>query len=386
MDESDFRETITGEVRWTDSGSFCHFHPHDLPFDWECSRGSLAVMRGASVELARLDGMMRFIGDDAVAMMTANMSLVESVSSSSIEGTRSTLDDVLLSEKGEDHEGWRARDSREVENYRRALLQGFRELPVGGEITVDMIRGLHRTLMEGTRGSDRSPGEFKTTQNAIGRPGDTLGTARMVPASPASVDHLLDNWLAYVNSDAVDTLEKVAVAHYQFEAIHPFRDGNGRVGRLLMLMILRRDGLLVHPILHMSGYLDSRRGEYLDLMYRVSTEDALDDWVSFVAEGLRRQALSTAGTVTALLRYRDALRAAAADANASRLADLLFGTPYITVRDAADAIGVSLPTASKLISRLESEGVLREVTGRTRGRIWCAEGVMEILRGRVRRG
>ena len=380
MRESDFKGTITGEVRRVTDGSYRHFHPHDLPFDWTCSPENLSRVNRASIELARLDGMMRFIDDGTLEMLISNLSLRESASSSSIEGTRSTLDDVFRSEKIGERDGWRSRDNQEIVNYRKAILYGFERLTKGEDITMDMIRDLHRVLMQGVRGSDKSPGEFKTRQNAIGMASDTLETAKMVPASPESVDHLIDNWLEYVNSDSIATVEKLAISHYQFEAIHPFRDGNGRVGRLLMLMILRRDGLLRQPVLHLSGYLDSNRDRYIDLMYRVSSEDALDEWLGFITEALEVQARSTVSTVEALVRYRERLRSMVGSVNAARSVDLLFKNPYITNADVAEGIGVSRPTAEKVIAELEEAGIIREVTGKMRNRVYRADGVLEIQR------
>ena len=380
MKESDFKGKVTGEVRWAMNGAYCYFHPYNLPYDWLCSRESMSKMRRASNELARLDGMLRFIDPETVKILTMNLSLRESTLSSSIEGTRSTVDDIFRSEREEEMDESKARDNREVVNYRRALLMGFRRLPVGGTITVDLIRDLHRMLMRGVRGSDKSPGEFKTHQNAIGRVSDTVETAKMVPASPESVDFLLDNWLEYVNSDDIDTVEKVALSHYQFEVIHPFRDGNGRIGRLLILMIMRRDGLLTHPVLYLSGYLNLNRDRYIDLMYRVSTDDALDEWLGFFSDALLQQSRSTAITVDSLIRYRDQLRNSAADINESRIIDLLFKNPYVSSAYVAKELGISPPTALKVLRRLESDGVLREVTGRKRNLLFRADGVMEILR------
>ena len=380
MDESEFKGKVTGEVRWASNGEYCYFHPYNLPYDWLCSRESLSRMRDAATELARLDGMLRFVDPETVGVLTMNLSLRESTSSSSIEGTRSTVDDIFRSEREEEKDESRARDNQEVTNYRKALLMGFEKLPVGGTMTIDLIKDLHRTLMDGVRGSEKSPGEFKRHQNAIGRPSDTIETAKMVPASPESVDFLLDNWLEYVNSDSVDTVEKIALSHYQFETIHPFRDGNGRVGRLLVMMILRRDGLLTYPILHLSGYLNLNRDRYIDLMYRVSTEDALDDWLGFLSDGLRDQSRSTAATVDSLIRYHDRLRSEAQDINESRTIDMLFRNPYIRSGDLVSKLGVSLPTANKVLGRLESGGILREVTGRKRNRLYLADGIIELLR------
>lgn len=379
MDEADFKGKVTGEVRWAMNGSYCYFHPNDLPFDTACSQKVQSDVNRASVELARLDGMLRLIGEDSVKMLTRNLTLRESTSSSSIEGTRSTVDGIFRSEKVKEQDEVLNRDNQEVLNYRNALLRGFEQLPVGGKITADMIRDIHRILMDGVRGSNKSPGEFKTSQNAIGRVSDTLETAKMVPASPESVDHLIDNWIDYVNSDDVDTVEKVAMAHYQFEAIHPFRDGNGRVGRLLSLMILRRDGLLRYPILYMSGYLNANRSEYIDLLYKVSTSDAIDDWVRFFVNGLNIQARSTAATVEALLRYKDRMIASAGNITEAHVIEMLFRNPYITSTDVVDTLGISSPTANKVLDAMVSSGILSEVTGRKRNRLYRADGIMEIL-------
>lgn len=380
MDESDFIGTKTGEVRWSMYGEYCYFHPHDLPFDHDYSPEVISAMTDASIEIARLDGMLRLVDDSTVEMLSRNLSLMESTSSSSIEGTRSTVDDVFRSEKEEEKNESIIRDNQEITNYRKALIQGFDELPAGGRFDVEIIKRLHRTLMAGVRGSDKSPGEFKVHQNAIGMASDTLETAKMVPASPESVDHLIDNWLEYVNSDSLNTVEKMAMAHYQFEAIHPFRDGNGRVGRLLSLMILRRDGLLKYPILYISGYLNSRRSEYIDLMYRVGSRDSIDEWLSFFSEGLCIQARSAAKTVEALIRYRKRLTDAAEDLKETKVVEMLFRNPYITSRNIVEELDISVPTANKILDRFQSEGILREVTGKRRNRLYCAEGIIDILR------
>ena len=380
MDESDFIGTKTGEVRWSMYGEYCYFHPHDLPFDHDYSPEVISAMTDASIEIARLDGMLRLVDDSTVEMLSRNLSLMESTSSSSIEGTRSTVDDVFRSEKEEEKNESIIGDNQEITNYRKALIQGFDELPAGGRFDIEIIKRLHRTLMAGVRGSDKSPGEFKVHQNAIGMASDTLETAKMVPASPESVDHLIDNWLEYVNSDSLNTVEKMAMAHYQFEAIHPFRDGNGRVGRLLSLMILRRDGLLKYPILYISGYLNSRRSEYMDLMYRVSSRDSIDEWLTFFSEGLCIQARSAAKTVEALIRYRKRLTDAAEDLKETRVVEMLFRNPYITSRNIVEELDISVPTANKILDRFQSEGILREVTGKRRNRLYCAEGIIDILR------
>ena len=380
MDESDFIGTKTGEVRWSMYGEYCYFHPHDLPFDHDYSPEVISAMTDASIELARLDGMLGLVDDSTVEMLSRNLSLMESTSSSSIEGTRSTVDDIFRSEKEEEKNESIIRDNQEIINYRKDLIQGFDELPAGGRFDIEIIKRLHRTLMAGVRGSDKSPGEFKVHQNAIGMASDTLETAKMVPASPESVDHLIDNWLEYFNSDSLNSVDKMAMAHYLFEAIHPFRDGNGRVGRLLSLMILRRDGLLKYPILYISGYLNSRRSEYIDLMYRVSSRDSIDEWLTFFSEGLCIQARSAAKTVEALIRYRKRLTDAAEDLKETKVVEMLFRNPYVTSRNIVEELDISVPTANKILDRFQSVGILREVTGKRRNRLYCAEGIIDILR------
>lgn len=379
MNESDFKGNLTGEVRWGMNGGYCYFQPHDLPFNWICSHETQSLICAASTELARLDGMIRFIGDEVGKMLTMNLTLMESTSSSSIEGTRSTVEDIFRSERVKESDPNVAMDNQEIINYRKALFQGFEEVPVGGAITIDTIKSLHRTLMDGVRGSDKSPGEFKTHQNAIGKSSDTLETAKMVPAPPESVDHLLDNWLDYVNSTRFETVEKAAIAHYQFEAIHPFRDGNGRVGRLLLMLMLRRDGLLKHPVLFLSGYLNLRRDRYIDLMYAVSTRDALDEWVEFISRGLYEQAMSTAGIVISLFEYRERLLSNAEDLNETRLIEMLFRNPYVASGDVVSELGISTPTANKLLKRVEEKGIVRETTGKERSRLYLADGIIEML-------
>ena len=145
-------------------------------------------------------------------------------------------------------------------------------------------------------------------------------------------------------------------------------------------MILRRDGLLTNPVLHLSGYLNSRRNTYIDLMYKVSSEDALDEWMDFISEGLHEQAKSTSNTIDSLLRYRDALRMSSDDINETRVVDMLFRNPYVTSGDLVDGLGISAPTANRILNRMTDSGVLREVTGRKRNRMYRADGISEILR------
>ncbi|MCL1983940.1 MAG: Fic family protein [Methanomassiliicoccaceae archaeon] len=381
MDETKFTGTIAGEVRWAMNGAYCYFHPHELPPNMVIDRRTQLTLSEAAVELARLDGMTSQMDTEEYEILLTAFTLMESASSSSIEGTRSTLDDLYRSERIEEEDALRARDNREVMSYKNALAEGLGALKGGEKISVDLIKRLHRTLMRNDRGSNLSPGEFKTSQNAIGTAGDNLETAKMVPACPESVERLMDNWIEYVNSEDVGTIEKTAVSHFQFESIHPFRDGNGRMGRLLIVLTIYSDGLLRSPVLYPSDYFNRHRDEYIDGLFDVASKDAFKEWLSFFAEALRTQALSSMKTIGRLRRYRKELTNNEKNINIVRTVGMLFRNPYVRATDVKKALGISLPTANSVLGELQGRGVIREITGRSRNRVYLADGIMEILKG-----
>ena len=380
MDEREFTGTIAGEVRWAMNGAYCYFHPHELPFAVDISRMARPALSSAAIELARLDGMTFQMGAEESEILLTAFALKESTSSSSIEGTRSTLDDLYRSERIEEKDVTRARDNSEIISYKNALNEGLRALRNGEKISVGLIKRLHKTLMSNDRGSNLSPGEFKTAQNAIGAVGDTLETAKMVPACPESVDRLMDNWITYVNSKDAETVEKVAVSHSQFESIHPFRDGNGRMGRLLIILIIYSDGLLRSPVLYPSDYFNKHRDKYIDGLFGVASKDLFEEWLSFFAEALRTQAISSMRTIDRLRSYRRMLTENENNLNIIRSVDMLFKNPYIRSVDVRDTLKVSLPTANSVLGELESRGVIREVSERQRNKVYVADGILEILR------
>ena len=305
------------------------------------------------------------------------LTLKESVHSSSIEGTRSTISDVYRSER-DDVDDTMKRDVKEVRNYIDALKYGIEAIGKGGRITVDLVHELHRILLTGTRGENKSPGTFKTNQNAIGIPGDTLETAKMVPAPPEAVERLIDNLLAYLDTDE-DPLVKIALAHYQFEVIHPYRDGNGRIGRLLIMLLMVKEGLLSYPVIYPSEYFDRNRDEYIDRLFDVSSADRFDEWLNFFIGAMKEQADGSIRMIDGLRNYRKQLEPLCETLVERKLIDLLFRNPYVRAGDVAAYCGISGPTAMKAITRLESEGVLREVSGRKRNRLYLADGVLDIL-------
>ena len=377
MDESRFTSTISGQVRFDTDGMYVYFQPNELPFDLQIGKDTLRQSREALMALSNLNGRVSGMEDKRKDILLSTLVLKESVHSSSIEGTRSTVGDMYRSEKENVNDTIR-RDIEEVNNYRKALQYGTEQLREGRNIDTELLHSLHRILLKGVRGSNKSPGEFKSSQNAIGIPGDTLETAKMVPPPPAAVERLMDNLLDYIDSDE-DPLIKIALIHYQFETIHPYRDGNGRIGRLLIMLLLEKEGILNYPMIYLSEYFDRNRDRYIDLLFDVSAEDRFEDWLSFFLGALKEQAERSFTIISNLDAYRKQLISFCASKTEMDLVELLFVNPYIRSGDVMRACGVSMPTAAKLISRMEDAGILREVTGRKKNRLYVADGILDIL-------
>ncbi len=383
MDETKFKSKISGEVRFSDRGYYPYFQPHELPFDIKLSSSTYRMCEEAMMALSRLEGRAMDMTEEERGMFQYAFTLRESVHSSSIEGTVSTLSDMYLYEKGSAGDVM-SRDSREVSNYKDAMKLGMDYIDEGNGIDVEILQRMHKVLMNSVRGWGKSPGEFKSEQNAIGRPGDTLETAAMVPAPPESVGRLISNLLEYIEFDE-NPVVKIAIAHYQFEVIHPYRDGNGRLGRLLIMLILHKEGILTHPMIYPSGYFDKCRDEYIDALFAVSSEDRFDEWVRFFALAMKEQVDDSMATIDRLRAYRTELIGKFGKNESTRAAiELMFSNPYISTSDLSSSIGVSQPTASKVLKKLENEGIVREVTGKSRNRLYLAEGVLDILSGKWR--
>lgn len=377
VDEREFTSKIAGSVRFNTDGMYSYFQPNELPFDLSVGRDIYRKSLDAVISLGNLNGRVAGMDEGERLTLLNTLTLKESVHSSSIEGTRSTISDMYRSEK-DDVGDTMKRDVKEVCNYIDALMYGVGVIRDGGSISVDLIHELHRILLTGTRGENKSPGVFKTHQNAIGMPGDTIESAKMVPAPPEAVEYLIDNLLAYLDSDE-DPLVKIAFTHYQFEAIHPYRDGNGRVGRLLIMLIMVKEGLLSYPVIYPSEYFDRNRDEYIDKLFGVSSADRFEEWLNFFIGAMKEQADGSVRMIDSLRDYRRQLEPLCENLVERKLMDLLFRNPYVRTVDVTAYCGVSVPTAMKAIAKLESEGVLREVSGRKRNKLYLADGVLDIL-------
>jgi Fic family protein len=307
----------------------------------------------------------------------------EAVLSSRIEGTMSTLADLYEDEATGSARG----DVREVRNYLMAHeygLKALKHLP----LCLRLLREVHKRLMQGVRGHDRHPGRFRSCQNWIGRdPGAPIEEARYVPPPVTEMQTALKDFEKFLHDETLPPLVVAALAHYQFEAIHPFGDGNGRVGRLLISLLLHERGLLPQPLLYISAYFERSGSEYHDRLLRVSTHGDWQGWLSYFLKGVAIQAQAAVDDAERLLdlqaRYHALLSEVRARQAAHQLVDHLFTNPYIAAPRAAKVLKVSAPTARAAIRDLEAQGILRELTGKKWGQLFLADEILQAARGEI---
>ncbi len=304
----------------------------------------------------------------------------EAMLSSAIENTIATQHELALFEANELPEE-RRDEVREVFNYVQALTWALEtDLPM----SLRLIRELHSMLLSGVRGEDTERGDFRRTQNYIGSRALGPEAARYVPPPAQHVPHLLDDFERYLHAPSpIPRLVQLAIAHYQFEAIHPFSDGNGRVGRLLITVELCSRAQLSKPLVYVSGYFERYREEYYDRLLAVSREGDWFGWFRLFLQAVGSQAEDARRRATRLLElqaeYHERIRRPRASALLPQLVDKLFLRPFLTVRDVQTETGINATPARKLIDSLASAGILREVTGRTYRKAWIADGILDAI-------
>jgi Fic family protein len=304
----------------------------------------------------------------------------EAVQSSRIEGTQTTIAELYAAE-AEQLQLVSAGDVHEVVNYVEAYqfgLDRLNSLP----LSLRLIKELHGRLLAGVRGRGSQPGEFRTYQNFVG--GTSEVSAAYVGPPVPEMHECLNDFERFLHDRSLRPLVQAAVLHYQFEAIHPFGDGNGRVGRLLIGVFLAERGVLPRPLLYLSAFFERTRTEYYDRLLGISTAGNWDAWLTYFLEGVRQQADEAARFADELLalqaRYRETLQRTRASANALRLLDSLFVNPIVTTSRAAEILDVTAPTARAAIRLLEENGVLHEVSGRRWGRVYAADELLRLVR------
>lgn len=354
------------------------FLPDPLPPTFQWTPALIRALSDADLVLGRLAGEGRQLPNPHLLMRPFIRR--EAVLSSRIEGTQATLGEILASEAG----ALATRsplDLREVANYVVALEYGAKRLK-SLPLSLRLVRELHAKLMNGVAPPHVTPGEFRRSQNWIGPSGCTLLNASYVPPPPDHLMECLGRWETFLHDRRLPPLIHIALAHYQFEAIHPFLDGNGRVGRLLITLFLIERQLLPTPLLYLSAFFEATRREYYDGLSAVSGRGDWNTWLLYFLSGVARQsedALSRAERINSLLVQWRSVSRATSSKIPSRIVDLLAANPFITPKKAVQRLQVAFTTVQRGIDFLVKKSVLHQVGTGKRDRVYCAQKVMKIL-------
>lgn len=328
----------------------------------------ITLVGEANAALAHYDGLLAGMVNPAI--MLSPLTNQEAVLSSRIEGTQATVEEVLEHEAGQEYDPNKEADIREVQNYRQALVlaaEQVRERP----ITLSLITSLHQILMDSVRGQDKEPGQFRKSQNWIGRAGCTMEEASFVPPNPLQLMDHLQAWEGYLRVDDFDPLAQTAIVHAQFEILHPFKDGNGRIGRLLIPLFLFSKQRLASPMFYLSEYLEANREEYYVRLKAITANNDWTGWVAFFLRAIAAQARTNIERTRQIMAlYEDMkkrVRELTHSQHSAALVDALFDRPIFRVSDFAVRSDIPKPTAHVLVRQLEDAGILktlREGAGR----------------------
>lgn len=377
-----FTSQERGVVR-RDPAGYWAFHPEPLPRRIELPQEVVTLLDEATGAVHRLGGVGRLIPNPHL-LIGPHLRL-EAVLSSRIEGTKTDVAQLLRFEAGQTPPPEEADDAREVRNYVMAMEHGLMRVREGFPVSTRLLREMHELLLSGVRGQHRRPGELRTSPVWIG--GSTFDNAVFVPPPPDAANDALGHLERFLQERDMPLLVQLALAHYQFEAIHPFLDGNGRIGRLLIpLMLVLRDAL-PQPLLYLSAYFEQYRSEYYDHLLFTSQKGDFAPWLSFFLRGVRRQARDAEERTVRLVELQHELRSELLDEgrpnSVVRLGEYLFSVPTITAARTEELLGVTRPTAHAAIEALVERGDLEEVTGRARGRIYEAPRIFDAVYGLV---
>ncbi len=360
-------------------GKYLVFLPNKLPPELKFDKRLALSLSKADATLGKLSG---------VGLLLPNPNLLilpylrkEALMSSRIEGTRISLSELLLSEAKGTEEN--IPDAFEVVNYVHAVKYGLEKIEKT-PIDLELIKEMHKILMKGVRGKDKSPGEYRSIQNWIGPRNCTVQEATFVPPGPEDVDLLMNDLIVYLNSDdGMPLLIKCALMHYQFETIHPFCDGNGRIGRSLITLYLCKKKLMIKPLLYLSGFFEANKREYASLLLKTNKESSFEEWVEFFLEAVMVQAedaLERAAKIQKLREeYRQKTQNKFQTSTLARLIDELFVNPYITITNAKKLLKVTYPTAKRLIKILIELEILTSVSKQERNKIFVAHEILKII-------
>lgn len=382
MEPQAFQHSTAGRMLRVPGKGYWAYHPAPLPPALTWTTELILTLSQADSALGELRGLGHSLANPH--LLIAPFIRREAVLSSRIEGTQASLSDLYVYEAAQLPLFEQPEDVKEVYNYVTALEYGLERLQ-SFPISLRLIRELHARLLAGVRGEHQTPGEFRHSQNWIGPPGCLLNEATFIPPPPEAMLEALGAFETYLHAPpTLPPLIRLGLIHYQFETIHPFLDGNGRVGRLLISLLLCAWDLLPQPLLYLSAYFQRQRAPYYERLLAVSQRGAWEAWLQFFLEGVRVQAQDAVLRSRRLLelreRYREQFQQQRAAARLLQVTDYLFTRPIITINGLAEALEeVDYHSASRYIQTLEDTGVLREITGRARNRIYRADAILEAI-------
>lgn len=371
------KESSSGKVIKALTGYFS-FIPDPLPPNLEWTNMLVNA-------LSRADHILGMLAREGVRLPNPHLLMRpfiarEAVLSSKIEGTQATLGEVLAQDAGANIDR-NPHDLQEVHNYIVALDYGLarlQEFP----LSLRLIKEIHGKLMHGVRGSHATPGEFRQTQNWIGSPGCTLSTAKYIPPLPDKLMDCLGSFEIFLHDRTLPALIHIALCHYQFEAIHPFLDGNGRVGRLLITLLLIERKVLPTPLLYLSAFFEATRDEYYKQLYNVSSQGTWHDWLLYFLNGVAVQGidvLSRAERINTLIIEWGIRVGSRSEGIAQEIVKNLAVNPYCTAKKISEKLGVAFTTAQRGIAKLEELGIILQTSEGKRDRIYCAKEILNIL-------
>jgi Fic family protein len=363
-----------------------HYHNGRFPpptLDWP---RLIPLLGPAAAAVARYDGMLAAVPNPAVLL--SPLTTQEAVLSSRIEGTQATMGEVLEFEAGEEAATpERREDIHEVLNYRAAMREAERLL-VDLPLSQRVVREMHRVLLQRVRGQNKAPGEYRRIPNWIGPAGCTIEQARFVPIGAERLPDAMSGWERYLHEDAPDRLVQLAILHAEFEALHPFLDGNGRLGRMLVPLFLWQHGLIRRPMFYISGWLEARRDEYYERLLAVSRDDDWTGWCRFFIEAVKVQAEENLARTQAILKLHDDLKHRLPEMTRSQYAvralDWIFARPIFSAPNFIQDAGIPAPTARRFLGVLRAHGVLTHLrAGRgRRAAVLAFPALLNIAEGR----
>lgn len=373
----DISSSSSGQIVKSQNG-YKAFIPNDLPPKIEWNNAVINALSRADYLLGKLAREGNQLPNPHLLMRP--FIAREAVLSSKIEGTQSTIGEILAADAGIDVKQ-NLDDLQEVQNYIHAIdfgLKRLEEFP----LSLRLIKEIHGSLMQGVRGSHATPGEFRRSQNWIGSPGCTLNSAKFVPPPPDNLMNCLGGLETFLHDRQLPPLIHIALCHYQFEAIHPFLDGNGRVGRLLITLLLVDHDILPSPLLYLSAFFEATRDEYYKQLFSVSANGTWSEWLTYFLNGVALQAadvVSRAERINGLLNEWKLQVSSNASQVSMQLVEKFAVNPFCTVNKMSQVFGIAYTTAQRNILKLESLGIITNVSEKQRDKVYCATKILNIL-------